>query len=97
MAKKKTDRKAYQELTMALIERSGGVCERCRQARGESVHHRKLRSRGGEHTEDNCVWLCGDGVRACHGWCHANPAEATQTGWMVPSWTDPAAITPEPL
>jgi len=96
---KASERAAYRELTLALIERSGGVCERCRNARGESVHHRKLRSRGGQHTEDNCVWLCGDGTRmgTCHAWAHAHPAEATASGWMVPSWQDPADVVPAPL
>lgn len=94
---KASERAAYRELTLALIERSGGVCERCRAKRGESVHHRKLRSRGGQHTLDNCVFACGSGTTGCHGWMHANPAEATATGWMVPSWEDPATITPTPL
>lgn len=80
----------------AMFERSGGTCERCGQ-RGESIHHRKLRSRGGKHDGDNCVVLCGDGVRGCHGWCHANPKEATETGWMVSSWDDPATVRPIPL
>jgi hypothetical protein len=47
-----------------VIERSGGVCESCRQARGEQVHHLKYwpgKKRGGEPLE----WL----LHLCFG-CH---------------------------
>ncbi|MDO5500457.1 MAG: HNH endonuclease signature motif containing protein [Propionibacteriaceae bacterium] len=73
-----------------VLQRSGGLCEaqvstQCTGV-GEHVHHRKLRSRGGGDTPANGSHVC----HHCHDWIHAHPARATDTGWMVPSWSDPA-------
>lgn len=57
-----------------------------------SRHHRKLRSRGGADAADNLILACGSGTTGCHGWMHANPAEATLLGFIVPSWADPATV-----
>lgn len=65
-----------------------GFCARCGQSAELELHHRKLRSRGGDDSEANLVGICRD----CHGWIHANPAEATARGWMVSSWDDPATV-----
>ena len=56
-----------------------------------SRHHRLLRSRGGGDEISNRVLLCGSGTTGCHGWVHANPAEATDLGFMVPTGVQPAA------
>lgn len=59
------------------------VCERCHSARSTDVHEPRMRSRGADITDPRqCVCLCRD----CHNWTHANPAEATTEGWLVPSW-----------
>lgn len=73
-----------------VYQRSGGLCEaqvstQCT-GRGEHVHHRKLRSRGGGDGVANLAHLC----HHCHDWVHAYPKEATRSGWMVSSWSDPA-------
>ena len=75
----------------AVFDRAGGRCERCSTRITRETghfHHRKLPSRGGDG-----VALCP----ACHEWVHANPRLATVTGWMVPSWADPAKIPAQPL
>lgn len=60
---------------------------------GRNHHHRQLLSRGGEDWPSNIVTLSGSGTTGTHGWVHANPAEATRLGFMVPSWVaDPAAV-----
>lgn len=59
------------------------VCERCQSARSTDVHEPRMRSRGADITDpEQCVCLCRD----CHMWVHANPAEATAEGWLIPSW-----------
>lgn len=80
----------------AVFDRAAGRCERCSTRITRETgqfHHRKLRSRGGDDSPANCVALCP----ACHEWVHANPRLATVTGWMVPSWADPAKIPVQPL
>ena len=56
--------------------------------RAEHWHHRQLRSRGGAHTVPNGLAVC----HACHEWIHQNPARATELGFMVSSWADPAEV-----
>lgn len=65
-----------------------GRCERCGQRAPSEAHHRQLRSRRGRNAPSNLTALCGK----CHAWCHANPADAEDTGWMVSSEGDPAQI-----
>lgn len=74
-----------------LWERCGGHCELCGRALtgGFEAHHRRLRSRGGDDSAANLVAV----HPGCHRWIHANPAEATKGGFMVPSWADPAETT----
>lgn len=62
-------------------------CLRCG-GQGVHVHHRKLRSQGGDDSEANLVRLCLE----CHVWVHANPAEAYESGFLVHSWDDPEVI-----
>ncbi|MCW4458163.1 HNH endonuclease [Microbacterium sp. MPKO10] len=66
-----------------VLERSEGQCERCFSAGPLELHHRKFRSRGGKHTVENLVALCGWGNHTgCHGKAHANG----DGGWSVHSW-----------
>lgn len=83
-------------------ERDGGACRRCgRPLHGNrfSRHHRKPRGMGGANRRDagrlsNIVLLCGSATSAggCHEWVERNRAEATQAGWIVPSWADPEQV-----
>lgn len=56
-----------------------------------AVHHRRLRSQGGDDAVDNLVALCAD---TCHNVAstsvHQNVAEAIRRGFIVPSWATPA-------
>ena len=75
-------------LRIELDDRSRGLCEGCGQHRGTDgvVHHRKLRSQGGQDDPVNLAVL-HDG---CHKFAHANPAWAMAHGWIVSGWADPA-------
>lgn len=80
---------SWSEARSLIYTRSGGLCEagvssRCSGV-SEAAHHRKLRSRGGKDTASCLVAICND----CHTWIHLHPADATERGWMVPSWADP--------
>lgn len=66
-----------------VAARSGGRCEMCGLVRAESIHHRRKRSQGGPWTASNCVHVCGDGTRGCHGWAEANPEEAALEGFNL--------------
>ncbi|ANA85269.1 HNH endonuclease [Gordonia phage BritBrat] len=70
-------------------ERADGFCERCGQY-GTTIHHRKNRSQGGVWSPQNCVALCGDGVRLCHGWATVEPKAAHAEGFKVWSFEDEA-------
>src|SRR5699024_902708 len=72
--------------------RAGGLCEAwwpgvCN-TRGEHLHHRKLRSRGGRHTVPNLILVC----HRCHDHLHRNVAEATDLGLIVSTYADPALV-----
>jgi hypothetical protein len=79
------------DLRASVIHRATHTCELCgRWADPDTLqaHHRKLRTRGGEDSLENLVALHLE----CHGWVHANPAEATALGFMVSAWEDPATV-----
>jgi len=80
----------WMSVRISLWMRSGGKCEFCRDPLNNSahVHHRKLRSHGGNHDEVNLALIC---VR-CHLWTHANPTMAYEWGWLVSGWGDPAEV-----
>lgn len=78
MAKRKRDLAAYQ----AVKDRSEGICERCKSRRAAHIHHRKLRSQGGEDTTENLCFLCLE----CHSHVHMHPAESYLAGWLIRSW-----------
>lgn len=77
----------------ALVDaRDGESCARCGVSLhvvAGSRHHRKLRSQGGKHAPDNLVLLCGSGTTGCHGWAHANPADARHVGLIVSAYSSP--------
>jgi hypothetical protein len=62
-----------------------GDCE----GRSTDVHEPGMRSRGADICNpDECVTGC----RHCHNQVHANPAEATRRGWMIPSGRPSKAV-----
>lgn len=80
----------------AVLERDGFQCVVCSGAlhgtRGfdYSVHHRKLRSQGGDNRTSNLISVCGHGSVSCHGNIHGAPAKAMEAGWIVSREHDPA-------
>lgn len=87
MKRKPMDKKVRQ----AVIDRSGGICDLCGchyTVATQHVHHRKLRSRGGDDSMANLVAVCW----SCHFSIHQSPAQATAWGFMVASWDDPAKV-----
>ena len=45
------------------LEHLGELCEICDVRPGSQVHHKKLRSQGGDDSPENLMWLC----LVCHG------------------------------
>lgn len=84
-------KRALNDLRSLVILRCGNQCEKCGLALPESwaLHHRKLRSRGGEDEISNVVAL----HHACHNLgtdsVHANPTQSDDNGLMVGSWQSP--------
>lgn len=81
---------------LTVQNRFAGRCARCGQV-GWTVHHRKPRGMGGSrdpaiNSAANLLWLCGDGVRGCHGWIESNRNTARANGWLVPYAQDAATI-----
>lgn len=58
-----------------------GVCNYM----GEQLHHRLLRSQGGQHTVTCLVYICSD----CHDAVHGLGKESYENGWLVHGWDDP--------
>lgn len=78
-----------------VLERDDYACSRCRkmlQGSYYSLHHRLPRGRGGTHTVENLVTLCGSGTspNGCHEHVESHRQQATADGWLVPSGMDPA-------
>jgi hypothetical protein len=59
---------------------------------GRNLHHRLLRSRGGENSISNLITLSGSGTTGTHGQVHANPEIATRYGFIVPTGLNPERV-----
>jgi hypothetical protein len=62
---------------------------------GRSMHHRKKRShlpKDQQWCPTNVVYLCGDGVRGCHGLIESRPNDAEKLGFHIRPWGDPEEI-----
>lgn len=85
-----------QALRARVLERDGYTCCRCfRLLQGNyySLHHRLPRSRGGKHTAENIVTVCGSGTSpdGCHLWIETNRQRAYEEGWLIYTGMDPAS------
>jgi hypothetical protein len=75
-------------------DRAGNYCEVCGGPALPSMalHHRKLKSRGGQDTPGNIIRI----HHGCHNLrtdsIHHNPEKASQKGWMVSSWQNPSEV-----
>lgn len=75
---------------------SAHLCVRCGR-RAESWQHRVAKGRGGPWDRYNCVPLCGDGTRGCHGWAEHHVEAARAVGLDVPgSFLRGRYIGPDP-
>lgn len=67
----------------AVLDRAEGACEAMIPGacawQAQHLHHRKMRSQGGGHTEDNLIAVCS----ACHTYVHANPAWSYERGLLI--------------
>ena len=77
------------KIAETVLDRAGGYCELCGRPGDLALHHRKLRSQGGEDEPANLVAI----HHHCHNLgtnsVHLNPAMAKKTGFIVPSWAEP--------
>lgn len=88
------------EVVDAVVDRDRLSCVRCgygigpnERGRRWSLHHRKRRSQGGEHTVQNLILLCGGSeAGGCHGWVHGNPDESRDNGWLLKARWEPLAV-----
>jgi len=72
------------------------LCVRCGRP-AASWHHRLPEGRGGPTDGWNCVPLCGDGTRGCHGWVEHHPAEARAVFLAIPGTYGAAGyVGPDP-
>lgn len=62
---------------------SDHTCVRCGR-RAESWQHRVAKGRGGPTDRFNCIPLCGDGTRGCHGWAESNVTAARAVFLDIP-------------
>lgn len=74
----------------AVEDRAEGMCEAlipgvCN-GRAEQLHHRQMRSQGGQHTVENLGHIC----HRCHDHIHKHPAWAYGAGWLVHGWDVPS-------
>jgi 5-methylcytosine-specific restriction endonuclease McrA len=53
---------AYERLRQLVLKRDNWRCQNCGQRGNLEVHHRKMRSRGGDDSDVNLITLC----HACH-------------------------------
>lgn len=77
-------------LRQQVRDREGGCCALCTEPLGAvwECHHRKLRSRGGLDSVCNLIALCP----LCHRRCHSRVAWATEQGFIVSAYDDPARV-----
>ena len=75
-------------IRQAVYDRAEGLCEvmipKVCDFRGCQYHHRKMRSQGGEHSEENGLWAC----RSCHSYIHLNPAWSYERGLLIHGWDE---------
>lgn len=73
---------------LAVQARADGLCEACGMGGPDHIHHRQLRSQGGQHVLDNLIHV----HHGCHEQIHANPTRSYALGLMVRRGVDPATV-----
>ena len=83
--------KSMNQLREIVYARSRGYCEKCGKPISEdnfALHHRKLKSRGGEDIVSNLVALHHECHNLATDSVHNNPEQSEHNGLMVGSWQD---------
>lgn len=74
------------DVAEAVLARADGACEAMIPGvcvgQVQHLHHRKMRSQGGGHTQENLIALC----HRCHSHVHHNPAWSYERGLLIHSW-----------
>jgi len=65
-APSRLDGSTYQMLRARVLKRDKWRCQQCGSKMNLEVHHRLLRSRHGDDSEENLVTLCHECHRAIH-------------------------------
>jgi hypothetical protein len=70
--------KVYKALRESYLKQYP-TCEMCGKKPATDIHHRAGRYGGNYLNVHTYAGLC----RQCHQWCHDNPKQATQDGWII--------------
>lgn len=73
----------------AVWPRSGGVCEYCRSARAQEMHHRKSRGVGGRWSPANILHLCS---RCHHRFTNEARVEGYERGVLLRRNQEPQEV-----
>jgi hypothetical protein len=88
-----TKTKINKKIVEVVLQRAGGYCEMCGKVLNDyALHHRKLKSRGGQDSVCNLMVLHHE----CHNLgtysIHMTPGSSTKAGYMVSSWAEPENV-----
>ena len=92
MSRKKSHNRIPKDIAEVVRDRADGACEMLLHPHcvgmAQQMHHRQMRSQGGEHTVENLIHICA----ACHHYAHMHPAISYTHGYLVKSHGDPAEV-----
>jgi 5-methylcytosine-specific restriction protein A len=76
-----------------ILDRAGGLCERCGAEPVQQIHHRRPRSMGSTRRPETNLPANGLAVGVlCHNRIESHRTEAYENGWLVHQNHDPAQI-----
>lgn len=64
----------------------GDTWKKCGESFRTEAHHRRIRSQGGDDSDENLILLC----QQHHTWVHAHPTEARDMGLLLSYGDDPS-------
>ncbi len=63
----------YEQLRHQVLRRDGWRCQSCGSMSNLEVHHKELRSRSGDDSEQNLITLCSKCHSIVHGYRRVSP------------------------